>query len=144
MPIRFRKSFKVAPGVRLNLSKAGVSTSLGTRGASLSVGRRGIRAHASIPGTGLGYSTNLTSASRAATGKRVGYASPRRKSLLLAYLLWLITGLIGGHRFYLGRLWTGLLMAALTIVGIAALPLLAVAALWWIVDIFLIPRMARS
>ncbi|MCZ4279892.1 TM2 domain-containing protein [Kiloniella laminariae] len=27
----------------------------------------------------------------------------REKSMLLAYFLWLFTGVIGGHRFYLGR-----------------------------------------
>ncbi|MFP7851565.1 DUF4236 domain-containing protein [Pseudomonas aeruginosa] len=32
MAIRFRKSIKVAPGVRLNISKSGVSTSVGGKG----------------------------------------------------------------------------------------------------------------
>ncbi|MCF8576947.1 DUF4236 domain-containing protein [Pseudomonas aeruginosa] len=33
MAIRFRKSIKVVPGVRLNISKSGVSTSVGGKGA---------------------------------------------------------------------------------------------------------------
>ena len=37
---RFRKSFKVAPGVRVNLSKSGIGTSFGVRGARYSVGPR--------------------------------------------------------------------------------------------------------
>jgi hypothetical protein len=36
----FRKSFKVAPGVRMTLSKRGASVSGGPRGAKLSVNTR--------------------------------------------------------------------------------------------------------
>jgi Protein of unknown function (DUF4236) len=32
MGFRFRRSFKIAPGFRLNLSKSGVSASVGRRG----------------------------------------------------------------------------------------------------------------
>jgi hypothetical protein len=53
MALRFRKSFKLAPGVRLNVSKSGMSWSLGPRGASVSIGKRGAYFNASIPGTGL-------------------------------------------------------------------------------------------
>lgn len=53
MGIRFRKSFKLAPGVRLNVGKSGMSWSLGPRGASVSIGRRGTYFNASVPGTGL-------------------------------------------------------------------------------------------
>lgn len=59
MPFRFRKSFKVAPGVRLNLSKSGVSTSLGGRGATLNLSKRGAKATLGLPGTGLSYSSTL-------------------------------------------------------------------------------------
>ena len=57
---RFRKSFKVAPGVRLNVSKKGISTSIGpTKGAKINIGPNGTRFTASIPGTGLSYTTRL-------------------------------------------------------------------------------------
>jgi hypothetical protein len=55
MVFRFRRSFRLIPGIRLNLSKSGVSTSIGTRGAWLTIGRRGTRATVGIPGTGLSY-----------------------------------------------------------------------------------------
>lgn len=51
--MRFRKSVKVCPGVRLNFSKSGVSTSLGVRGASVTVGKKGVYANYGIPGTGI-------------------------------------------------------------------------------------------
>ncbi len=39
----FRKSKKIAPGVRLTVSKSGPSVSVGRRGARVSFGRRGAR-----------------------------------------------------------------------------------------------------
>ncbi|WP_302805107.1 DUF4236 domain-containing protein [Cloacibacillus porcorum] len=53
MGLRFRKSVKLCPGVRLNLSKSGVSTSFGVTGARVNVGKNGVYASAGIPGTGL-------------------------------------------------------------------------------------------
>ncbi|MFA0964490.1 DUF4236 domain-containing protein [Roseivirga sp. BDSF3-8] len=51
--MRFRKSIKIAPGIKLNLSKSGISTTLGGRGLSVNVGKRGTYLNTSIPGTGL-------------------------------------------------------------------------------------------
>lgn len=59
MGFRFRKSVKLAPGVRLNVSKSGVSASVGRRGASVSVGKRGVRGNVGLPGTGISYSARL-------------------------------------------------------------------------------------
>ena len=59
MGLRFRKSFKLAPGVRLNVSSSGMSWSLGPRGASVSIGKRGTYFNANIPGTGLSSRTRL-------------------------------------------------------------------------------------
>jgi hypothetical protein len=53
MAIRFRKSFKLAPGVRMNLSGGGMSWSVGPRGASVGIGKRGTYLNTGIPGTGL-------------------------------------------------------------------------------------------
>jgi len=61
MPFRFRKSIKLGKGFKLNLSKSGVSTSIGGKGLSLNLGKRGPRVTAGIPGSGISYSSNLTS-----------------------------------------------------------------------------------
>lgn len=57
MGFRFRKSFKIAPGVRLNLGKKSASVSFGVRGGARhtisSTGRR--TSSIGIPGTGLYY-----------------------------------------------------------------------------------------
>ncbi|WP_288074680.1 DUF4236 domain-containing protein [Pseudomonas sp.] len=63
MGIRFRKSIKVAPGIKLNISKSGVSTTIGKRGASVNIGKKGVHANAGIPGTGLSYRTKIAGGS---------------------------------------------------------------------------------
>src|ERR1022692_1833807 len=52
---RFRHSFKVIPGVRLNLSKSGLSCSVGGAPFTVNVGQRGIYGTASLPGTGISF-----------------------------------------------------------------------------------------
>lgn len=53
MSFRFRRSLKLAPGVRLNLSGSGLSMTVGPRGASVNFGPRGTYVNSGIPGTGL-------------------------------------------------------------------------------------------
>jgi hypothetical protein len=57
MPFKFRKSYKIAPGVRLNVGKKGMSTSIGGKGSTINVGKKGVKHTASIPGTGMSYTT---------------------------------------------------------------------------------------
>ncbi|MHC0038023.1 DUF4236 domain-containing protein [Pseudoneobacillus sp. C159] len=64
MGLRFRKSFKVAPGIRMSVGKSGVGMSFGGKGLRYSVHTSGRRtATAGIPGTGLSYSTSSRSRS---------------------------------------------------------------------------------
>lgn len=57
MGLRFRKSLRIAPGVRVNLGTRGPSVSLGGRGFTTTISTRGTRNTVSFPGTGLSYST---------------------------------------------------------------------------------------
>lgn len=57
MPFRFRRSFKIMPGWKINLSKSGISNTLGGKGFSVNFGKRGIRRTVGVPGTGISYST---------------------------------------------------------------------------------------
>ena len=61
---RFRHSFKIIPGVRLNLSKSGLSCSVGGAPFTFNVGPHGAFATASIPGTGISYRQRLTEPSQ--------------------------------------------------------------------------------
>lgn len=53
MAWNYRKRVKIAPGVHLNFSKNGVSTSIGPKGAKITFGKNGTYMNTSIPGTGL-------------------------------------------------------------------------------------------
>lgn len=55
MGLRFRQSFQLFPGVRLNLSKGGISASFGIPGATVNVGSKGAQSTFGIPGTGFSY-----------------------------------------------------------------------------------------
>jgi len=57
MGFRFRRTFSLSPGLRLNVSKSGLSTSVGVRGAHITLGHGQVRKTVGIPGTGLSYST---------------------------------------------------------------------------------------
>jgi hypothetical protein len=64
---RFRKSFRVIPGLRLNLSKSGLSASIGGAPFTFNVGPRGVMGTASIPGTGISYRQHFGSVPQADT-----------------------------------------------------------------------------
>ena len=66
--LRFQKRLRVLPGVRINLSKSGTSTSIGPRSADVNIGRNGVSANAGIPGTGLSYRTKLAKPHSAVIG----------------------------------------------------------------------------
>ena len=74
---RFRNSIRLMPGVRLNISKSGISTSLGPRGATLNIGKRGTRATVGLPGSGISHSQMLTSSAKAGFDAS---SSPTKKS----------------------------------------------------------------
>jgi hypothetical protein len=67
MGFQFRKIFSIIPGIRLNLSKSGISTSLGKRGATVNIGNHGAKATVGIPGSGMSYSERI------GTGKGRGW-----------------------------------------------------------------------
>ena len=56
MGLSFRKSIQIMPGVKVNLSKSGVSVSAGVTGLHASINSKGqVRGTASLPGTGVRY-----------------------------------------------------------------------------------------
>src|SRR2546429_9765988 len=70
MRLRFRRSIKLSPGVRLNFSGSGTSLRVGPRGASVSFGRRGTYLNTGIPGTGLYARERLDAPQSARHGTR--------------------------------------------------------------------------
>lgn len=63
MGLRFRKSFKIAPGVKINLNKKSTSVTFGGKGLHHTISSTGKRTtSAGIPGTGLYYTQTSGSA----------------------------------------------------------------------------------
>jgi hypothetical protein len=99
MTIRFRRSIKIFPGLRINVGKKSASLSLGGRGAHVTLGPNGTRTTVGIPGTGLS-STHLSrhavgvSESLAETGK-----PPRslRRRLIFSLLAFMIFSVAFSH-----------------------------------------------
>ncbi|MEU4155288.1 TM2 domain-containing protein [Actinoplanes sp. NPDC026670] len=57
-----------------------------------------------------------------------------RKETRVAYILWGLTGLIGGHRFYLGDTWRSVAML-FTLGGLGV---------WTLADVFFVGRRVRA
>ena len=75
MGLRFRKSVKIAPGVKLNIGKKSVGVSVGGKHGGVSFNSKtGARARISAPGTGLSYSTSLSSGKKR-NSKKVNISS---------------------------------------------------------------------
>ncbi len=59
MGFRFRKSIKILPGLKVNLSNGSPSLTLGKRGMSVTMGKNGTYGNVGLPGSGLSYRTRL-------------------------------------------------------------------------------------
>ena len=77
MGFRFRKSIKLFPGFKINLTHKGISSaSIGKPGASLNIGKKGTRTSVGIPGTGLSYSKHHPHTSRPNTPQNTSQQPP--------------------------------------------------------------------
>jgi hypothetical protein len=126
---RFRKSVKIAPGVKLNFSKSGVSGTFGVKGASVNVGKDGAYLNTGIPGTGIydrkklsgGAADSAGAASEAEaletesgqTGAKVGPLATLGGFLVLGAVVFLI-GYFLADSFWLKKL----IAAAVLVLGI--------------------------
>ena len=79
MGFRFRKSVRLFPGIRLNLSKSGPSSiSVGGRGLTYNIGKKGTRATGGLPGTGLAYSEYSAHERPESIDRETGEITPAR------------------------------------------------------------------
>jgi hypothetical protein len=76
MGFRFRRSLKIAPGIRLNFSKRGTSLSLGGHGFTKNISKRGTKTTVGLPGTGISYSTFSARKKRASRQEDVIFEPP--------------------------------------------------------------------
>jgi Protein of unknown function (DUF4236) len=86
MGFRFRRRIKLLPGISLNVSKSGISTSIGGRGAHITVGHGKVRETVGLPGTGISYS-HVEPTHRAAEPSSAAPASKPSATRGLGWLL---------------------------------------------------------
>ena len=100
---RFRKSINFGP-FRMNFSKKGIGYSVGGKGYRLTKkADGGIRQTISIPGTGISH---VTESSNHTVSIPQSY-QPKKK--WTTFFLCLFLGPLGFHRFYVGKIGTGIL-----------------------------------
>lgn len=135
MGMRFRKSKKIAPGVRVNLNAKSASISIGPKGFKKTFSTSGrTTTTVGIPGTGLSYSTSKKMGAPTAAASadpivpEVAVPVRSQKSKCVALVLCVLLGYMGIHRFYVGKIGTGILwLLTLGCFGIG-----------WIVDIVML------
>lgn len=135
MGMRFRKSKKIAPGVRVNLNAKSASISIGPKGFKKTFSTSGrTTTTVGIPGTGLSYSTSKKMGAPTAAASadpivpEVAVPVRSQKSKGVALVLCVPLGYMGIHRFYVGKIGTGILwLLTLGCFGIG-----------WIVDIVML------
>ena len=62
------------------------------------------------------------------------------RNIVVAYLLLIFLGVLGAHRFYMGRTGSAVAMLVLTLTVVGIL----VTMIWAFIDLFLLPGMARE
>ena len=72
MGLRFRKAVKLFPGIRLNVTKHGLSSlSIGGKGLTYNLGKKGSRGTVGLPGSGLSYSRYAQYGKKSVTETRI-------------------------------------------------------------------------
>jgi hypothetical protein len=79
MGFRFRKSFQLIPGLRLNVSKGGLSVTAGVPGLSVDVNSRKTSLNVGLPGTGLSYNQTLIRHGQSGRGAYRAAAAEQRE-----------------------------------------------------------------
>ena len=95
MGTRFRKSVKVAPGVRATIGKKGASLSVGTKGARYTVNTSGRKTTTvGVPGTGLSYVSTSSPSKRKGTSGSGGVVTLSPKTCKVYGVIFLVLAAI--------------------------------------------------
>lgn len=102
MGLNFRKSVKIAKGVKLNIGKKSASVSVGGKYAGASFNpKSGARVRASIPGTGISYTKSLKGiGKKSGTKKKSNSTSKNTLATVLTILIVIVAVL-----FIIGKNW---------------------------------------
>ncbi len=98
MVFRFQKRIKILPGLRLNISKMGISWTVGTRGASVTSQDGNLTGIVGLPGTGVSYRKRIDLPdseveSQDQPVKPTGSGKPSWLPLLIVLVIGIVIGL---------------------------------------------------
>lgn len=133
MGLRFRKSVKLAPGVKLNVGKKSVGLSFGNKYGGVSINSKtGTTTRVSIPGSGFSYTKKIkindTKTNEYSMKTPTEKENIKEINKWTSFLLCLFLGIFGVHKFYEGKIGIGILyICTLGLFGIG-----------WIVDLIII------
>jgi hypothetical protein len=124
--IRYRKSFKIAPGVKLNLNAKSASFTGGVHGAHVTYSSKGYRTtSAGLPGTGLFYRTTRKVARTSPSAAMPSRQEPRwvavfQLAWLACFALFIlaVVGVLAWALFATGHWALGLVVAAVPVLGV--------------------------
>lgn len=117
MGLRYRKSIKIAPGLKVNVGKKSVGISAGNKyfGATANT-RTGVTTRVSAPGTGAAYTHKIGNNSNKTTTnvqQQSNYIPKQKETNQIdkttALLLCIFFGYFGVHKFYEGKIGMGIL-----------------------------------
>lgn len=95
MALRFRKTFSIVPGVKLNIGKRSASVRIGVKGLGYTTGTAGQTLSASLPGTGFSLSHKIKAGAATANVGAVPTLDGRsRRPWLLLLIVYAVAGLI--------------------------------------------------
>ena len=127
MGFRFRKSIKIAPGVKLNLGKKSTGISVGNKFGGVSINTKtGVTTRVSAPGTGMSYTSRIggkhkRKSARSSVAEHAPIQTPYKPFYKRAwYIVLTIVLLLGGFGCIpsnIGAAVCGLLIAAALIAG---------------------------
>lgn len=100
MGLNFRKSIKVADGVKLNIGKKSAGVSVGGKYGGVSYNTKsGARVRASLPGTGLSYTKSLNSVGKKSKSKSKSKNSTKKTvQTILTVLIVLVAVIFLVHK----------------------------------------------
>jgi len=93
MAFRFQRRIKILPGLRLNVSKTGISWTVGTRGASVTARDGKLTGNVGVPGTGMSYRKRLDLPDAEREEPQV--TEPANRTGLLLFIVFVIGVMVG-------------------------------------------------
>ncbi len=116
MGFRFRKSFKIAPGVKLNMNKKSTGITFGGKGVHYTLNSKGKNTFsAGVPGTGLYYTSTNGGSKKPNTSKAKGNNMKWYKKPIWIIVLAFLFPFIGLYLLWKHTNWNKIIKISLTV-----------------------------